>query len=135
MRLRLGGKTDPSSGTPLDVSAEIRAIRPNMFQWMGQTQMPMGTGVWLEVAGNHIVVSDKRTQAFHPICFTSLGIDLSAVEAIVVKSSQHFYAGFSPIAAEVIYVNGPGAISPDYGNIAYQKRSPNYWPKVEEPHV
>ena len=50
-----------------------------------------------------------------------------------MKSSQHFHAGFAPIASEVIHVATPGSIMPDYANIPYTKRAPNYWPKVEDP--
>jgi microcystin degradation protein MlrC len=133
MQVRLGGKVGAMSGDPLDLLVTVRGVRENMTQKMGEGQMPMGTGVWLETEGVHIVVSDRRTQAFHPMCFTDLGIDLSQMRVIVVKSSQHFYAGFGPIAAEVVYISGPGAITPDYANIPYTKRDPNYWPKVADP--
>lgn len=133
MRVRLGGKVDVSSGDPVDLKVTVRGIKEDMFQWMGDGKMPMGTGVWLEAEGVHVVLSDKRTQAFHPNAFTDLGLDLGGMRAVVVKSSQHFYAGFAPIASEVIYINGPGAITPDYANIPYTKRAGTYWPKVENP--
>ncbi len=133
MQVRLGGKVGPMSGDPIDLTVTIRAIRENMHMMMGETEMAMGTGVWLETDGVHLVLSDKRTQAFHPMGFTDLGLDLSAMKAVVVKSSQHFYAGFAPIASEVIYIAGPGAITPDYANIPFTKRDGNYWPKVEDP--
>lgn len=133
IQVRLGGKIGPMSGDPVDLTVTIRAIREDMHQFMGDTRMEMGTGVWLESDGVHMVVNDKRTQAFHPLCFTDLGIDLSAMKGVVVKSSQHFHAGFAPIAAEVIYIAGPGAITPDYANIPYTKRDGDYWPKVDDP--
>lgn len=133
MRVRLGGKVDVTSGDPVDLVVTVRAVQEGMYQFMGETKMAMGTGVWLEAEGVHLVLSDKRTQAFHPNAFTDLGIDLGAMRAVVVKSSQHFYAGFAPIAAEVLYINGPGAITPDYANIPYTKRDGQYWPKVENP--
>ena len=133
MRVRLGGKVDVTSGDPVDLVVTVRAVQEGMYQFMGETKMAMGTGVWLEAEGVHLVLSDKRTQAFHPNAFTDLGIDLGAMRAVVVKSSQHFYAGFAPIAAEVLYINGPGAITPDYANIPYTKRDGRYWPKVENP--
>lgn len=133
MPIRLGGKVGEMSGRPIDVVATVRGIREGMVQFMGESRMPMGTGVWLEVDGVHLVLSDKRTQAFHPVCFTDLGLDLAQMKIVVVKSSQHFYAGFGPIASEVIYISGPGAITPDYANIPYTKRDGNYWPKVENP--
>ena len=133
MQVRLGGKVDVTSGDPLDLRVTVRGVRENMHQMIGDTEMAMGTGVWLETDGVHMVLSDVRTQVFHPMAFSDLGLDLSTMRAVVVKSSQHFYAGFAPIASEVLYINGPGAITPDYANIAYTKRDPNYWPRVENP--
>jgi len=133
MQVRLGGKVGQMSGDPIDLTVTVRGVREKMVQKMGEGTMPMGTGVWLEADGVHMVLSDRRTQAFHPMCFTDLGLDLSQMRIIVVKSSQHFHAGFAPIASEVIYISGPGAITPDYANIPYTKRDPNYWPKVENP--
>jgi microcystin degradation protein MlrC len=52
---------------------------------------------------------------------------------VVVKSMQHFYAAFAPIASEVRYVAAPGAVPPDYGAIPYTKRSGTYWPRVADP--
>ncbi len=133
IQARLGGKVGPMSGDPLDLNVTIKGLRENMSQLMGETAMPMGNAVWLETEGVHLVLSDKRTQAFHPCAFTDLGLDLSTMKAVVVKSSQHFYAGFAPIATEVIYIAGPGAITPDYANIPYTRRDGAYWPKVEDP--
>ncbi|MEM7519804.1 MAG: M81 family metallopeptidase [Pseudomonadota bacterium] len=133
MQVRIGGKVDVTSGVPVDLRVQVRGIREGMHQMMGETKMPMGTGVWLEAEGVHLILSDKRTQAFHPNGFTDLGLDLSKMRSIVVKSSQHFYAGFAPIAAEVLYINGPGAITPDYARIPYTKRAGRYWPRVEDP--
>lgn len=133
MRVRLGGKVCAASGDPVDLDVYVRGIQTNMQQKMGPNDMAMGTGVWLEAEGIHLVVNDTRTQAFHPSAFTDLGLDLSTLRSVVVKSSQHFYAGFAPIASDVIYISGPGAITPDYAAIPYKKRDLNYWPRVEDP--
>lgn len=133
MRVRLGGKVGEMSGTPADLTVTVRGVAENMTQRMGDSALPMGNGVWLETDGVHMVVSDKRTQAFHPECFTGLGIKLDDMKIVVVKSSQHFYAGFGPIASEVIYISGPGAVTPDYAAIPYEKRGGSYWPRVENP--
>ena len=107
MKVRLGGKVGPMSGDPVDLTVTVRAVREDMTQPMGETKMGMGNGVWLEADGVHLILSDKRTQTFHPVAFTDLGLDLSRMRAVVVKSSQHFYAGFAPIASEVIYMLAP----------------------------
>jgi microcystin degradation protein MlrC len=133
MQVRLGGKIGTMSGQPVDLNVTVRGIRENMTQKLGDSELPMGTGVWLEADGVHMIASDKRTQVFHPMAFTALGLDLSEMKIVVVKSSQHFYVGFAPIASEVIYISGPGAVTPDYTRIPYQKRDGNYWPKVKNP--
>jgi len=58
-------------------------------------------------------------------------IDMSM--AIVVKSSNYFYAGFAPIASEVIHIASPGTLTADFAAIPYTRRAPNYWPRVENP--
>jgi microcystin degradation protein MlrC len=133
LQARLGGKVGVMSGQPIDLTVTVRAIKHKMTQLMGKTTMLMGTGVLLEADGVYLVLSDIRTQTFHPSAFTDLGLDLSALKAVVVKSSQHFYAGFEAIASEIIYIKGPGAITPDYTIIPFSKRDDRYWPKVEDP--
>ena len=132
--VRLGGKVGPMSGDPVDLSVTIRGAGQDMHQQMGDTQMAMGNAVWLETDGGvHLVVNDLRTQCFHPGAFSDLGIPLDKMKAIVVKSSQHFQAGFAPIAAQVVQMATPGAIPPDFTRIPYTRRDDNYWPKTENP--
>ncbi len=71
-----------------------------------------------------------RIQIFHPEAITQFGIDLSAKNIVVVKSSQHILAGFARIAHEVIYVAAEGTLSPDFANIPFRKLKTPYWPKV-----
>ncbi|MCF6233580.1 MAG: M81 family metallopeptidase [Rhodobacteraceae bacterium] len=132
--VRLGGKIGVMSGDPVDLNVTVRGIGQDMSQQMGETKMGMGNAVWLETAGGvHLVVNDLRTQCFHPNAFSDLGIPLDRMKAIVVKSSQHFQAGFAPIAAQVVQIATPGAIPPDFTIIPYTKRDDNYWPKTETP--
>ena len=51
-----------------------------------------------------------------------------------MKSSQHFYAGFAPIASAVRYVGAPGAMDHDFAALPYTKLATPYWPKVEDPY-
>jgi microcystin degradation protein MlrC len=131
--LRLGGKCGPMSGRPLDLHVTVRKLASGLTQRFGELASALGEMVWLQVGGVDIVVNDQRTQTFHPEAYTGLGIDLSAKKIVCVKSSQHFHAGFAPIASEVIHVATPGSITPDYANIPYTKRDSNYWPRMEDP--
>ena len=93
----------------------------------------LGPAAWVEADGIHVVLTHKRQQAFAPDAFTGLGLTLDDKRMVVVKSMQHFYAAFAPIASEVRYVAAPGAVPPDYGAIPYTKRSGLYWPRVADP--
>jgi microcystin degradation protein MlrC len=133
LKLRLGGKCGPMSGDPLDLVVTVRKLASGLTQRFGKLPSSLGETAWLQCDGVDIVINDLRTQTFHPDAFVGLGIELSDKKIVCVKSSNHFHAGFAPIASEVIHVATPGAITPDYANIPYTKRAPNYWPKVEDP--
>ena len=83
--------------------------------------------------GIDLILTTRRGQVFQPDAFTGLGSTLHDKRIVVVKSTQHFYAGFAPIAADVRYVSAPGAIAPEYASIPYTKRTKPYWPRVADP--
>jgi microcystin degradation protein MlrC len=103
-------------------------------QSFGTATAEMGDAVWLRCEPEiDLIVTSVRTQTFHPNAFTQFGLDLSAKKIVVVKSSQHFYAGFEPIAAEIHYIGGEGALNTDFASIPYTKLKTPFWPKVEDP--
>ncbi len=132
--LRIGGKCGPDSGDPIDLHVEVVRILENARQSFGANQAGMGTAVWLRAANNlDLVINTVRTQTFNPDAFTCLGLEPGDKDLVVVKSTQHFYAGFAPIVGEVIYVATPGAITPDFANIPFQKFTDAFWPRIENP--
>lgn len=133
LALRMGGKCGPMSGDPLDLTVTVRKIASGLTQRFGKLPAPMGDTVWIEAAGIDIVLNDLRSQTFHPEAFEQLGIELSQRRYVCVKSSNHYQAGFNPIAAQVIGVATPGSITPDFANIPYTKRARNYFPAIEDP--
>ena len=115
--LRIGGKCGPMSGDPVDMRVTVRKIARNVKQSFGDkgVKMDVGDAVWLQGAdGVDVVVNTNRTQLFHPDAYAPLGIDLATYRTLVVKSTQHFCAGFAPIAADVLYVTAPASIEPDF---------------------
>lgn len=134
--IRLGGKFGPMSGDPLDLVVTVRRLASGLTQRFGTLPVALGQMAWVSLAADEsvdLVINDARTQTFHPEAFTGLGIDLAGKRHICVKSSNHFRAGFAPVAAQIIPVATPGAITPDFAAIPYTKRGPGYWPKVEDP--
>jgi microcystin degradation protein MlrC len=47
---------------------------------------------------------------------------------VVVKSSQHFYASFSTVAKQIIYVAAPGSVTADLNSLPYRKLQRPKWP-------
>ena len=135
--LRLGGKMGPMSGDPLDLRVSVIGIMPDMQQEWTQTEgtvaIACGDSVALRCQGIDIIVNSSRGQVFSPTVFSNFGIDPRSKRLLVVKSTQHFYAGFAPIADEIIYMAGPGAIPPLFREIPYQRVDLNKYPWVDDP--
>ena len=61
------------------------------------------------------------------------GVDLGKAPVVVVKSTQHFHAGFAPVAAEILYARSPTAVQFEGPENPYRHRDGNYWPLTETP--
>jgi microcystin degradation protein MlrC len=134
LELRIGGKCGIVSGDPVDLTVRVMRIVDDHTQTgLSGGISAMGRTAWVEANGIDIVLNTTRTQCFHPDGFTKLGLDVARRKIVVVKSTQHFYAGFAPIAADVRYVATKGAIAPTFGSIPYTKLTRPYWPKVADP--
>ncbi len=135
--LRLGGKMGTMSGDPLDLNVTVTGIVEDMIQeWPQQgdpMRIPCGDSVCLHCDGIDIIVSSRRVQPFSPDVFTNFGIDVTRKRMLVVKSSQHFYAGFAPIASKIIYMAAPGAVAPRFAEIPFKRVDLHKYPWVDDP--
>lgn len=133
LNLRIGGKTGLASGNPVDLAVELKAVLRNHSQSGLGLRWPLGTAVWVRAANClDLVLTTIRSQPFDPESLEKLGIDLKSKRLIVVKSIQHFHAGFAPLAkGGVIYIAAPGALTPDFANIPYVRKSSDYWPRSD----
>jgi microcystin degradation protein MlrC len=127
--LRIGGKVSPLSGDPLDLECTVKRIRLEHVQTgLSNTRAEMGDSVLVESAGVEILLCSLRNQAMGTDLFTGIGCDLAAKKIVVVKSSQHFHASYSKIAARVIYAAAPGAVTLDLRALPYRKVRRPKWP-------
>lgn len=134
LHLRVGGKTGPASGAPIDLTAKVMGLQERGWQdETGFGQWQLGKSAWIHAHGLDIIICSERHQCFHPSAFTHLGLDPSTLRAVVVKSTNHFRAGFDPIAAETLYVDAAGAIAPNFASIPYEIFDKPYWPKMANP--
>ena len=88
---------------------------------------------WAEEMARKFLGRSLARQAFHPEAFEKPGIELAKRRYFCVKSSNHYLAGFAPIAAKVSPVATPGAITPDFSSIPYRNRARTYWPAIKDP--
>ena len=132
--LRIGGKMGPLSGDPVDVHVQVMRVEENATQTFGEsTVVGIGDAVVVRANGIDIILNTTRRQIYGVDCLTNLGIDPTQTRIIVVKSSQHFYASFAPIAAEVLYCVAPGTLTTNIEAITYRRIDENKWPLVEDP--
>ena len=133
--VQLGGKTDSPaidlSGRPITVSGTVTCLTDGRFVVTGPmaTGSPMNLGrtAVLRSGGVDIVVSERRHEPFDTGCFTHAGIDPATRRYILIKSRQHFRAGFDPIAKNVILLAGAGVCSSDYSMFDFRNlRRPIY---------
>lgn len=136
--LRIGGKVGPASGEPVDVLAEVLAVRADARQpgIGGQGSDPLGAAVAIRANGIDIVLNSIRQQVFSPECFTELGIDVRRKRLVVVKSTQHFRAGFDPLAGATVYCDAPGTLNGNLAKLPYRHLRRPMWPldALDTPH-
>jgi microcystin degradation protein MlrC len=142
LRLRIGGKLAPESGTPLDVDCTVIGLSNRVVQTLngGPSSLGACAGVRMHIDGDaaapgiEVTLTTRRAQAGSPELFTGVGIEPHAQRLLIVKSTQHFHAAFAPISARVIYTGDRGALIADPRDIPYRRvRTSDYWPFTAAP--
>jgi len=133
LALRFGGKTSPASGLPIDADVTVIGLTKDGLQSFGNAKTKFGDAAGIRIGGVEISLISHRTQALGTEIFTSVGIDLSAKRYIGVKSTNHFYAAYGPIAAKVLYCDGEGPSPLDARKYPFRKARRTIWPHAELP--
>ena len=99
--------------------------------------MPLGAAAVVRVLGTEvdILLNTNRTQTFEPDVFSGLGVDPGEKDLLLVKSTNHFQAGFSRIASEILYVDTGGPYPSDPRRTVYRKLVRSIWPRVLDPRT
>ncbi len=121
LHLRFCGKATPQSGEPVDALVQVRSVSDNLLIPFEQSVVSLGAAACISIGSLDVVLASTRAQTFSPEAFTRMGIDLRQKKVVAVKSSNHFYAAFAPLAADVLYVDSGGPYPPDPRRVTYNK--------------
>lgn len=116
----VGGAVDRRHGDPVNVSGTITGLFDGTWveteaRHGGRRHNDQGPTAVIQLDGGlTLVLNSLQTPPFSLGQLTSLGIDLRAVQMVVVKAAVAHKAAYAPIAAEIIEVDTPGltAVNP-----------------------
>ena len=131
--LRFGAKTSPETGQPIDAVVQVTKIVRDAKHTFGASAMQMGDSAAVEFDGISVVLNSTRCQCFEPTLFTELGIDPLARDILIVKSTNHFFAGFRRLTDAIFYCEAGHPYPNDPRVTSYRKARKDIWPRVENP--
>lgn len=123
--LALGAHTDNLHGKSIQLTGQVIYLGDGQFIHRG----PMFTGVLgtigpcavVRSGGTDVLIASERLQNLDPEMFRCAGIEPTQRKIVVVKSSIHYRAAYTPIAAQIIEVDAPGLVCPNLKRFDYRK--------------
>jgi microcystin degradation protein MlrC len=129
LTLEIGGHHGPMSGPPFVAQVRVLGIGDDVDQDAYFERAGWGAGAAaVDADGIIILISGTRRQFVDPRAFTQFGIDPLSLQVIIVKSMQHFYERFLPIAAGILYARTPGSVSQEFEKLPYRHLTGPIWP-------
>ena len=120
--------TGDLSDAPVQGEFKVRGVSDGTVTLKG----PMMTGLTVqlgpcaavEIDGVLVVVASGKKQLLDRELFRFVGIAPEAMKILVVKSSNHFRADFTPIASEIIVAKAAGPMAADPADLPWKRLSP-----------
>ncbi|CAN7619285.1 M81 family metallopeptidase [Pararhizobium sp. LjRoot238] len=134
IQLRFGAKSAPGTGNPIDGVVKIVRLVRNAEMRFGESYAPFGDAAHIQLNGIDIILNSTRAQSFDPSLFSVMGIEPTSRKILVIKSTNHFYASFAPIASEILYCSAGTPYPNNPARTAYRRAPRDIWPMVDNPH-
>lgn len=132
--LRFGAKSGPGLGEPIDANVTVAGLSENGSMRFGGSVARLGRCAAIRLEGEvDVVLCENRVQAYTPDIFTCVGIDPARMRLLVVKSTNHFRAGFSELSDRIVYVDSNAPYPHDPRTTPYRKMKRDIWPIVSSP--
>lgn len=133
LSIKLGGKSDPIQGPPVDFHGEVVALTEGEFKYdgpmYGGLTGNMGRSAWIRQGGVSVVVVTKREQPLDQAFARSLGVDCPKMKYIAVKSAVHFRSGFEKIAGSIHNVDARGIHTHDFNQLPMNRKTRKLYPR------
>lgn len=135
LNIRIGGKSSWQGGEPLDLRVTIIKVMNAGWQSFRNSRVNLGRVAVIRPLGTEIdiILITSRSQTYEPDIFANLGIDYRSKDFLLVKSTNHFQAGFQPITSEIVYIAAPTSYPTDPATTPYRKASLELWPRIADP--
>jgi microcystin degradation protein MlrC len=120
--VNVGGWADQYAGRPVKIDGKV--------EFLGPYQQFKTVAVLLFGDNNRVILTPELEQVTDPGIFQPLGIDLSKLEIIMLKSRVHFWRGFveDGLAKTVIVIDAPGLGPADVTTIPYKNAPKDIYP-------
>jgi glutamate-1-semialdehyde 2,1-aminomutase len=135
----LGGTLDASRFAPVRFAGRARRLTDPIISFaggvgdgltanLGIAAVIEGDGGPNSIDGLKILVMTNPTPCYDPAIYRAARLDPSTAAAVVVKSATNFQWTYRDIAAGWIYVDAPGAASPNLLSLPYRRIPRPLWP-------
>lgn len=133
LRLSLGKAVPTFTGQPSDPPVQgwctVRSLSDGQCTLAGPMMtgltVQLGPSACLDIDGVLVVVVSGKKQLLDRSLLAMVGVDATAMKLIVVKSSNHFRADFTPIASHVLVAKAAGPMAADPADLPWQRLSPH----------
>jgi microcystin degradation protein MlrC len=121
--LKVGGKHEPTNGSPVPVRGTVRLITSGSIEHVGGGRTALGQTAVVRCGSTDIVLTEHPSSQTSPSYFRAVGIDPRDRRIIVVQSAHLFRNAFEVrenIPRMIIEVDTPGITSPNAARFTYQ---------------
>lgn len=88
---------------------------------LGGTPVHLGASACLAIDGVRVVVVSGKCQMMDRELFRFAGVEPESMKILVVKSSVHFRADFTPIAEDILVARAPGPVAADPADFPWRR--------------
>lgn len=132
LELALGTAVPTFTGRPSDPPVQgrytVRALSDGRVTLKGAMMtgvaLTLGPSALLEIDGVLVAVVSGKMQLMDRELLAMLGVRAEAMKIIVVKSSNHFRADFTPIASRILVAKAAGPMAADPGDLPWKHLNP-----------